>query len=773
MKMRWYVRAAALVVAALLTSPVAHSQAIEEIIVTAQKREESMQDIGVSVTAFSGDTVRDLGLTRSTDIALQTPSLNIGTPVGEGNNPSITLRGVGLNDFNDNNEGPVAVYKDDVYLGTMAGQTFQLFDVERIEVLRGPQGTLYGRNATGGLVHFISRMPTEELDAAFSLTGASNSQVKFEGAISGPLSDRVQARLAVATNDHDGYVENRLGPDTNEARSRAVRGLLNIDLSDQASLLLNAHWGKSDPRAPAYQHQVTDPGGVDVWGYRDPDDDNFAGDYNRTGALDVETSGASATLTWNLGAVELVSITAFEEMDKVHEEDTDVGPVQGIWPDFRADYQQFSQEFRLSGENEALRWVAGLYYYDADIEGDYALRVDYFGGFINFLNDLPEADGGFGGGLALVGAPYDDAALLPFVDYDVDFDQKTESTAVFGQLDYALTDALNLTLGLRYTTEKRDYVYTNRVGPRTGILNDFFMTVGVIDPAAQFVYDYRDGGADVIAGNRNDIDNDNVSGKLGVEWAFADSAMAFANYSRGFKSGGFNAGFMDIDMQTARDVFGVNTQYDEETLDSLEVGIKTELAGGLVRLNATAFSYDYKDFQALTLFGLSQFIVNTDAEVRGGELELVAAPIEGLFVSLGLSALDTEIDAVRNLNTGELLTGTEMVLAPEFSANGLIRYTWDLAASQVSLQADFSHQDDHFFDVVNQSIAREDAYTVWNARASYRFGSALNWEVSAWVQNLTDEEYRLYTFDFSGPGAFNQQFFAPPRWYGVTLDYQL
>jgi iron complex outermembrane receptor protein len=159
--------------------------------------------------------------------------------------------------------------------------------------------------------------------------------------------------------------------------------------------------------------------------------------------------------------------------------------------------------------------------------------------------------------------------------------------------------------------------------------------------------------------------------------------------------------------------------------------------------------------------------------VRGGEVELVAPPAEGLYLSVGLSALDTEIDEVRDLNSGALLTGTQMVLAPEFSANGLVRYTWNLSGSLFSLQADFSHQDDHFFDVVNQPIAREDAYTVWNARAAYAFGSALNWEVSAWVKNLTDEEYRLYTFDFSGPGAFNQQFLAPPRWYGVTLNYQL
>ena len=247
--------------------------------------------------------------------------------------------------------------------------------------------------------------------------------------------------------------------------------------------------------------------------------------------------------------------------------------------------------------------------------------------------------------------------------------------------------------------------------------------------------------------------------------------MLFASFSRGFKSGGFNAGFMDIDMQVARDVFGVNVQYDEEELDAYEIGVKSELAGGRLRLNATALYYDYSDFQALTFFGISQFIINTDAEVTGGEVELVAAPLEGLELSFGLSLLDTEVDEVRNLNTGELLQNNEMVLAPELSFNGLIRYEFEALGGMISAQADFNYQDDHFFDVVNQDIAQEDSYTVWNARLGYRSASD-NWEVAVWGKNITDEEYRVYTFDFTGPGGFNQQFFAPPSWYGVTLSYR-
>ncbi|MCB1663729.1 MAG: TonB-dependent receptor, partial [Pseudomonadales bacterium] len=152
------------VVSAATLSSLTSAAVLEEVVVTAQKREQNLQDVSVAVTAFSGNALRELNMTNSVDIAGQTPGLNIGTPVGEGNNPSITLRGVGLNDFNDNNEGPIAVYRDEIYQSAMPGLTFQLFDMERVEVLRGPQGTLYGRNATGGLVHFISKKPTKEME---------------------------------------------------------------------------------------------------------------------------------------------------------------------------------------------------------------------------------------------------------------------------------------------------------------------------------------------------------------------------------------------------------------------------------------------------------------------------------------------------------------------------------------------------------------------------------------------------------------------------------
>ena len=218
--------------------------------------------------------------------------------VGEGNNPAFTLRGVGLNDFNDNNEGPIAIYSDEIYNAALAGLTFQLFDTERVEVLRGPQGTLYGRNATGGLIHFISRKPTSTLEGYGTLQYGSYDQIKAEGAVSGPLNDGMRARLAGAYHQHDGYVENRIGPDGNEADSVAVRAMLETDIGESGSLLLRGTYAHSDVASPRFQHQGTgSPFGpdVDIWNYRDTDGDVFAGEYDDRGRLDIRNTGASAT----------------------------------------------------------------------------------------------------------------------------------------------------------------------------------------------------------------------------------------------------------------------------------------------------------------------------------------------------------------------------------------------------------------------------------------------------------------------------------------------
>ncbi|WP_339672643.1 TonB-dependent receptor [Dasania marina] len=751
----------ALVPVSLIASANTYANILEEIIVTAQKKDETIQDVSVSVTAFSGTALKELNMTNSIDIAAQTPGLNIGTPVGEGNNPSISLRGVGLNDFNDNNEGPIAIYRDNIYQAAMPGLTFQLFDLQRVEVLRGPQGTLYGRNATGGLVHFISNAPTEEFSGYADVTLAEYNQVKLEGALSGPITDSISARLSVATNDHDGYVKNRIGPDANEANSEAYRLQVKFQINDELSALVNVHGGKTKTLAPQYQHEATDDGtgtaGVtDLYGYSDTDGDPWAGDYNRKGILDIDSRGASLTVDWYGEDYEFASITAIEDVEKFHQEDTDMGPYSGIEPNFGSENEQFSQEFRLNSSQDGYEWLVGAFYFENEVDGDLSLGVSHFGPVVDGITGAPA--GTFG------------TDLVKFFDYKINYLQKTESAGLFGQLDYDLNDEWLVTVGLRYTQEERSMDYQNRTdGDPSAVLNSCLIPAGDVCgfgfgssfPGTNTFMDFTDSNPVVAAGDLNELDVDNVSGKIGLDYRPSHDLLVFFNIAQGFKSGGFNGGFLDF----TDGVSELDIPFDEELLTSYEVGFKSTMADGDLRLNGTAFYYDYKNYQALTFAGLSQFINNSDATVKGLELEMVWMPSESWDISLGMSALDTEVDEVIVRGVGSV-TGSEMVQAPGFTANGLVRYQ---ATDQLSLQVDFSHQADQYFDLSNSDLAKEDSYTVFNARVGYEVNENLT--LSAFVKNLTNEEYRVYTFDFTGPAGFNQQFFAPPRWAGVTASY--
>lgn len=749
-------------ISASIFSPMLFAQTafvLEEILVTAQKREQNLQDVGVAVTAFSREALESLNVVTSLDIAAQTPGLNIGTPVGEGNNPSITLRGVGLNDFNDNNEGPIAVYRDDVYQSAQPGLTFQLFDMERVEVLRGPQGTLYGRNATGGLVHFISAKPTEETEAYIDLTVASNNQAKLEGAVSGSLGNAVQGRLSASFNRHDGYVENRIGPDANEADSLAVRGQLNIDFSENVSALISVNNGDSDTNAPQYQHQATDDGSgvagiADFYGYIDTDGDNFAGEFDREGVLDIESRGASVTVDWSTEAFSLVSITAFQTVDKLHQEDSDVGPNEGILPQFASENEQFSQEFRFSIDTDAARWVVGAFFFDNEVDGALDLDLNFPGPLVDAITGAPA--GTFG------------TDFVPFFSYDVDYLQDTQSVALFSQVEYDFSPKWGVTAGLRFTDEERSFSYQNlTTSSPDSVVNSCLIPAGDVcglvgDPAfpgTDTFFDFTDANPEV--GNLDEIDVTNLSGQVSLNYRPTDDILVFGKVSRGFKSGGFNSGFLDF----TDGVLISDIPFEEEILTSFELGVKSNLAGNTLRINATAFFYDYEDYQALTFSGLSQFINNSDAEVSGLDLEVQWLPIEKLDISIGASFLDTDVDSVIVRGVGAV-EGSNTVLAPEFTFNALVRY---IATDNFSIQVDYNHQGEHFFDITNSDVSREGAYNVWNTSASYDVSD--NLRLKAFVKNLTDEEYRVYTFDFTAAAGFNQQFFAPPRWVGVGASY--
>ena len=463
---------------------------LEEVVVTAQKREQSMQDVGISVTAMTGENMSALGISGSADIARFTPNLNITNITGEGNQPAIFLRGIGLNDFNTNNAGPIGMYVDEVIVSPPSAQAFALFDAARVEVLRGPQGTLYGRNTTGGAINVISNKPTEEFEASMLARYGNYNASKLEAAISGPLGESLGGRLAVVSNQSDGYIDDvGTGEEYNETNNYALRGLLQWDASDSVSALFNVHYGKNDTDAPRYIHYGTfdantfnpelgifegqcnsadisrqAPHCVSLLGYQDGTSDDRKGEWSNDGKLDFDVLGGSAKIDWDINdSLSLVSITAYDEVDKIHAEDSDSGPDNWLEVTFGTDSETFSQEFRLVGNTEDSDWLLGFFYLDEELNQDQTADIG---------RDLRP----------LLGFDPDLGILFSRHQHQ----QDTTTWAVYGQWEYQFNEQWSGTGGLRYTQEDRD----------------FTADVSLDEPGFSIP----------VVAFEDDIDNDNISG---------------------------------------------------------------------------------------------------------------------------------------------------------------------------------------------------------------------------------------------------------------------
>ncbi len=419
----------------------------DEVVVTAQKREESAQDVGISITTLSGEQMESLGYTNAQEVTALAAGVATLQPNGEANY-AVGIRGVANNDFTSNIESPVAIYVDETYISQMSGAGFLLFDVDRVEILRGPQGTLFGRNATGGLVHYLTVKPTADgFNGYGNITYGSFQRWKAQGAVNVPLTDSLSARVSLATHQGDGYVTNRLAPDRdlNNANESAGRIQLRFQPNDDFDVLLNARYGYQNIRTGFFEYASAilptgdyTPGvpNDDLGGYVDLDGDVYAGDYDFTGQNKTKTKGYSGRIDWNVGIGELTSITDFQSVERDYMEDSDASPANYFNFFLTTDADQFSQELRLAGEAEKLKWVLGFYYLDIDInDSNGGKATDLFAALFG-----PVDVAGFNG----VRNPYS---------------LDTKSWSLFGQFDYALSDQFTLIGGVRYISEKKDYAY--------------------------------------------------------------------------------------------------------------------------------------------------------------------------------------------------------------------------------------------------------------------------------------------------------------------------
>lgn len=718
----------------LLLGGIANAQTtvaeLEEITVTAQRRAQSIEDVSIAIDVFSGDELSATRTLQMSDIAQQTPNLNIHGPFGDYGYPEITIRGVNADSFQQTSPQSAGTYVDGVYLTSPPLLAFQMFDLERVEVLKGPQGTLYGRNTTGGAVNFISRKPTFETEGHAEIGYGNYERMEFDGAIGGPLSETLAGRVsAQVVNQSSGPLRNSFtGEREGEIDRAAWRGQLLFKPSEDFDALLNFHGGRDKSDAYRFsQIPALDPGTgglcadflagnmggalancVDVAGYRDTDGDPYTNAINHVGFHDNTTYGGVLELNWHLAAGTLTSLTSYDDFERRESFDEDGGPFRVLDSIRTGDVEQFSQEVHFTSNGDGpLTWIAGAYYGTDTIAGDpdvYTDAFDWFGG-----------------------------------DYALYFDLDTDTWAAFVQTEYQLAEPLKLTTGVRYTSVQRDVDYSE--------VNSNVLTFS----------------------GSNSLDESEWSGRVALDYKPARNALLYVSVSRGFNAGTFNTAFAGSDA-------GLQPT-DRETLLAYEVGAKISIPEQRLRVSGAVFYYDYEDMQVTSIENRqgieAPYLTNAEgATLQGAELEISWEPLDRLELRLGGAYLDSEL---RDILLSDLrgvqsnYRGNRLANSPEWSFNALARYQVPVTAElDLAIQADASWEDDINRDLQATPILMSDAHWVVNGRVSLL--NEDQWNVAVWGKNLTDEQWVTEAYQVVSAGMAGVTW-SYPRTYGVSVRY--
>ncbi len=705
---------------------------IGEIVVTAQKRSESIQKVPISIQAFTAKDIRTLGIKSSSDLGQMSPNVDIALPAGAGNQPIIAIRGIGLNDYDTNNAGPNGVYVDEVYLSSPASQTFQTFDLQRVEVLKGPQGTLYGRNSSGGAINFISNKPTDYFTADLHAEYSSFNTVNVEGGVGGPITSNLDGRIAFVKNDSEGYVDNALtGNKENGANNAAFRAALLYKPNDKLKLQFNIHGGYVDNRPAEYRHlgdlspttglqctvaQTNAGSCVDAFGYGTPSK-FYDGAYNRQEHLKVHSLGSYLRADYTDGSLTYTSITAVEHVDKIHPEDSDASPNQLLEIDFGVRSNTVTQEFQVHQTKDNYNWVLGAYYLHEDLHQNQPLSVAL----------------GSGAG---------------YVAFD-NSHQITDAYAIYGQGDYAITDKLKLTLGGRGTYEHKSFDYFGSFANQDTETASGFDPVQVVNDSSHSLYSSA------------------FSWRAALNYNFTRDILTYVSASTGYKSGGFNGSFL------GQDPTAIPPQLkaiNPETVTAYEVGIKSSFFDRRLTLNVAGFYNDYKNMQVFLLVDEGGIGVNVltnakAAHTEGFDIQALARPIENLTLNAQLGLLNTRLDGAVS---GQYV-GNQLPLAPRATASMGFDYKIPVGDNAVNLQFNASYKSHQYFDITNDNYTTQSAYWLENVRLAYSFNNT-HWEVAAFAHNLADTHYYVDAFDLTFVGLI-QGVRGTPRTVGVEANY--
>ncbi len=763
-------RVAALVtgcVAVAVAMPAAYGAVLEEIIVTARKLEESLQDAPVAVSVATGELLASMGSDDLSAVGKIAPNVifETGQPTSGIRAPTVYIRGMGQDDFIIVEDSAVGVYLDGVYVGRTIGGVFDLVDVERVEVLRGPQGTLFGHNTIGGAVNLVSKAPsTEAREGRLKLGLGEDGYQQLEGMFNMPLGDRAAARVSAFSRQQDGYVKALQYDDYDlgDEDIWGVRGALQFDPTDAFSISVALDYSKdrSAPNAvapidflqldgvykptnqfgtwwnaahsgnPGCLNPAVAETNSECYGlFYDPKDpyatnsvfvDNEGNPIEAQQKLDV--FGAHLNLTFDLGDWgQLKSITAHREFDARIYNDVDFTPhviFHNNHDKFNQD--QFSQELQLSGKlmDDKLDFLVGLFYFEEDGVEDIFNQISF-----------PLA----------VGPAYFFQQVTRYID--------NKSKAAFTQVNYQLTDSLRLTGGIRYTESKKDFN---------------LVQAGIV-------------GADVDADGSLKVTEWTPMGTL--SWDINSNAMTYFTYSEGFRDGGFPARFVGT-------IPTPLPYYDPEYVDNYEVGLKMMLANNRVRLNLAAFQMDYKDMQVTASAVFTGAVVGSsttkdnlgDARIRGFEAELTAAVTDNLVVNASLGILD---DKIKDVTGGVLVSGSfqitkdnDLPMTPDYNGSIGAEYTYRVSnGGQLKFRADYAFKDDFYTRVENIRETKETNYNQLNASIRY-LSPDERWEFGLWGRNVTDELYYKARRIFESLGTtFGTP--ARPRVIYATVQYNI
>jgi outer membrane receptor protein involved in Fe transport len=704
---------------------------LDEVVVTAQKREQSLQDVPLSVSATTGATIEKNNMAQIEDFAILVPNFNIGDSPGE---HTINIRGIGSATSNRAFEQSVGLYVDGVYTGRPQQFLAPFLDVERVEVVRGPQGVLFGKNSNAGAVSITTARPADEFSAKIRANYDTEYQGwGLEGVLNVPISDKLSTRFAVLSNEQGSYMQNSAGADGSEKTLDAFRASLLWSPSDTLDVYLKAEHSEVDWIGTNFQvlnfgsgpaegfYLSKDPNAEDSFDLRQQTDGNFIAGKDTTNGNDSNTYALQAD--WALAGSTLTYIAAYSEYDSTLGIDTDFGAFPATYSEGGDDFSQTSHELRITSNGDrAFEYIAGLFYLDRNY------RIPDWQFHANFP-ELPPP--------------------LPPFTRNRNYDEDTKTLSAFAQGTYNFSDSLSVSLGLRYVDESKDadsLQYTSAMG----------------DPSMPIP-----GGIPVFpnyefSGSR---DENSTTPSVNVQWSVSDDVMLYASYNEAEKSGGFNS----------NSAIPAGIEYETEKAAGYEIGAKMISSGGTLRMNVALFSTKFDDYQVSSFDGVTQTVNNAATTIsRGAELEVDWAAGNNLTIGGSLAYLDAYYDDFPNapcapLNQADCVngdfrdaTGEQITYAPRYSGSVYGDLSQPVGSNlEFNFRLTGSFSDDYFTQIDKSPETKADSYFILNARAGLG-GQDGKWELAIVGTNLTDERI----FNFAGnlpffPGAFFANTKAP------------